>query len=357
MPISSVSSSVLLPFVNGLEKKTEDLFKLIEDWTKNKNTVLSMSRELGTLNYRVTSALAQASNSLSEVSNATVNVNATMPNKLRTLVENLKKEMVVIAENTEGGGGGGGGAYDSRINAEIDSAVAAVDECVPEGLKLDYRLRQLQELAVAGGSGSMKEIVFPYSTDTLKIVNESAFALPEIDEIVYIEGDVTVLDESLNPVYLPDGRVVSGTIDKYGVIQFNDVPNKRLKLYYPVEMHFSDTPKEFLMVFLDLVLTKNSTLYQSISSINKEMGDIAEVLRSMQGKDWTNEFSIMRNHQELIRESITPRGLNITVDADKVHMTFSYSDHEHLSHFIGEIYNEETGVWEPYNGTDGIISK
>ena len=358
MPISSVSSSVLLPFVNNLEKQTQELAVLIEDWSKNRTKVLTLPNEMVSVNYRITTALAQASNAMSEIGNATVGVNATTPNKLRTLIDGLRKEMVTIAENTEGlGGSGGSGAYDERINAEIDNALASVDETIPEGLKLDYRLRQLQEMAMGGGGGgSLKDIVFPYCTDTIVPVYESAYALPITEEIIYLDGDVTVLDEALRPIYV-QGVMISGRIDTHGVIQFNQPPRERVNLYYPVEMQFADTPKDFLMVFLDLVLTKNSALYKSIAAINEEMGDISEVLRSMQGKDWTSEFSIMRNHQELIREAITPRGLNISVDAEKVHMTFSYSDHEHLSHFIGEVYNEDTGEWEPYNGTDGIISK
>lgn len=361
MPISTTANSVLLPFVNNLEKEIEELSVAVEDWTKNKNTVLNMSNELSTINYRVTSALGQASNALSEIGNATVGVSATTPNKLKTLIENLKKEMVSIAESTEGlsGGGGGAGAYDARINSEIDNALASVDETIPEGLKLDYRLRQLQELAASGGGGggSMKDIVFPYMTDTLSPVNSLVYPVPQSDEIIFVEGDVTVLDENLSPIYTASGTVITGRIDEYGMITFNEYPDRRVKLYYPVEMQFENTPKEFLMVFLDLVLTKNSNLYKSIAVLTEEMGDIAQVLKAMQGKDWTSDYSIMRNQQELIKESITPKGLNITVDQDKVHMTFSYSDHEHLSHFIGEVYNDDTGKWEPYNGTDGIISK
>lgn len=361
MPISSVSSSVLIPFVNGLEEKTQSLSVQLEDWSKNKNKVLSMASDLSTINYRVTTAIAQSSNALSEIANATVSVNATSPNKLRVLIDNLRKEMVAIAEATEGlgtGGGGGAGAYDERINAEIDNALASVDETVPEGLKLDYRLRQLQETALNGGSaGAMKDVVFPYKHDSLSRITSFSYALPEDDTIIYKEGIVTVLDMELNPIYTSTGVQITAEVDEFGVVQFNEPPGKRVQLYYPVEMQFKDTPKEFLMVFLDLVLTKNSELYKSIASINEEMGDIAEVLRSMQGKDWTNEYSIMRNHQEIIREAITPRGLNISVDGENVHMNFSFSDHEHLSHFIGEVYNEATGQWEPYNGTDGIISK
>lgn len=48
----------------------------------------------------------------------------------------------------------------------------------------------------------------------------------------------------------------------------------------------------------------------------------------------------MRNHQDVVKEGITPKGLQVQVQDGMANVTFSYADHPHLSHFILEKWDE-----------------
>lgn len=103
MPVLSTSPGILLPFINELEIKLQEIMPLIQEWEDKKTGLYKTQEELETVKYRSTSALAQAGNANAEINNATVGVAATSPNKTNTLITNLRKEMMALAGSGEGG--------------------------------------------------------------------------------------------------------------------------------------------------------------------------------------------------------------------------------------------------------------
>lgn len=354
MPIYTTRASELIPFLNLLEENINEMLPLVEQWQKESGRILEGIESISLLDFKASSAMGQAGMALAELGNATAAITVQMPNRLKTLIEQIRAEMKTASENA---GNSGGAGYDARINAEIDNAISSVDEVIEDGLKLDYRLRKLQELAINGANSAKRDLVFPFSTTIDYELDEGRFQIPEMDEVIFIPGVVTVLNHDLQPIYAEDGSLIEGTIDETGLVVFNQAPNKKVKLYYPIEMNLSDAPEDFLMIFMDLMLTKNSSMYKSIAHLDTQLSGINEILKQMQGANWTEEFSIMRNQQELIKESIAPKGLDVEVKDGNAHMTFSYTDHPHLSHFIAETWDEATKSWVPYDGQFGVISK
>lgn len=353
MPIYSTRPSQLLPFLNDLEEKINNMEPSVEEWQRNQQNVLKNIEKIGNIDFKAKAAMGQAGMALSEIGNATVNVRERMPKRLAKLIENLKLEMQTFLEEN----GGGSGAYDERINAEIDNAISSVDAVVEDGLKLDYRLEEIQDIAFQGKTFSEKEIYFPYMHHEIDPVTTKHIQVPETEGVVFQEGTVTVLDESLKPILKSDYSILTGTIDENGAITLPEAPQKPVKFYFPVTMEFQDIPSNFLFTLLQLTVDKASENMQNILNFEQELKEIKDILQKMQGLNWTEEFNIMRNHRNIIKESITPSGLDVEVKNGLAHATFSYSDHPYLSHFIMQKWDETNKKWVPYNGTDGIVTK
>jgi len=349
MPVYSTRD--LIPFVNKLEERVEALNSSISDWIAQKNRILTSIDDMqGSRNLALTS-LAKADEALSEIGTATFNVVANRGQRLNKLIQELKNEMYIIAQNAKGGKG-----YDPRINKEIDNAVSSVDSVIEDGLKLDYRLRQLQEAAMHGVHLSEKEIIFPYMTDTI-MVTDTSIVLEPIEGFQFVDGEVTVLDEKGMPAVNRFNEFVSGTIDSSGNIELTDIPVTPVKIYFPVEAAFKDIPADFLRIFLQTIVQKNNEQFKKLMVFENLLGEILSDIRSMKGQNWTVDFSIMRNHQDIIKESITPKGLHVEVKNGLAYASFSYNDHPYLSHFILEKWDEESKKFVPFDGKSGVIPK
>jgi hypothetical protein len=85
--------------------------------------------------------------------------------------------------------------------------------------------------------------------------------------------------------------------------------------------------------------------------------DLWEIIKKMQGPDWTEDHSIMDNYKRTVIESITPKNIYTEVIGDEAHVVFSYEDNPNISHFVLQYWDETEGKWVNYNGTDGIVPK
>ncbi|CDQ41790.1 hypothetical protein [Virgibacillus salexigens] len=349
MPV--YSERELIPFVNELEARLMSANREIEDWSESKGSILNSISKVGSNTTRSTTALVKADEALAEIGTATFDIVASRGQRLKKLIDNLKEEMVEIAKDTEGRS-----SSDPRINKEIDNAVSEVDGIIKDGLKLDYRLQKITDIALEGKDISDKDLIIPYVYE-LQEVTSREIQIPLLEGAAFVSGEVTVLDQNKNPILHPAGEIIHGTITKEGIVSLNYLPLEVIKLYFPVEMALKDVPHDIMFYMIDTLVQKNSQNMQDLLTFQKEQQDILSDIQAMQGQDWTVDFSIMQNHKEIIQEQITPKGLYIEIIDGKAHAFFSYNDHKNLSHFELEKWDEEQKKYVPFDGDRGIIPK
>lgn len=356
MPISN--SKNILEFVNGLERQISEINDGISDWNSNKNKLISNSNRIDGININAVQSLVKADEALGELSTATFASNAKRGKRLEDTLAKLKEGIFTSIQNGDviGVGSGGGELTGGMFYEELNNAIAEVDSTVQDGIKLDYRLRGIQEMSVAGKQVSEKEMLLPR-----KMFLETATSYmidAEIDDDQsFVDGEVTVLNENLLPIYANNEIMIEGVINKEGVIQLTELPNEKFYIYYPVQMNFIDIPKDFVYLFFDLLIDKHSPLMSAIIKIQDLVDVVTNDIQSMKGKDWTADFSIMSNHLDLVKESITPKGVHVNVLNNKAVLSFSYADSEILSHFVAEELDPKTNEWKPVNDNGGIINK
>jgi hypothetical protein len=350
MPISNTKD--LIPFVNQLEARLNDLNASMASWQENKGAILSAVPQVNVNRTNAITAIVKAEEALAELSTATFGVAAAKGQRLKKLLEDLKEQVIQIAQNVTGTG------VEPYIKNEINNAIAEVDSVVDDGLKLDYRLRRIQEMAQHSLDFINRDIVMPYKVELNYNVGDTIIQLPKEEGIIFVEGVVTVLDENGEKGLLTSNNsLLTGRIDENGLVLLDEAPKKPVRLYFPVKMQFKDVPDDFLYFLLETVVSKTSPLMEMLMRFEKMLTGVLADIESMKGQDWTIDFSIMRNHKELVMESITPKGLSISVQDGMAHVTFSYNDHPFLSHFVVEKWDEEENTWKPYDGQYGVIMK
>jgi hypothetical protein len=352
MPVTN--SRDLIPFVNSLEVRINNLNTDMQSWTSNKNKILNALPQVDRNKDNALMALVKAEDALAEINTATFGVIAAKGDRLRTLLENLKNQVMEIAQNAATGGV----AVEQYIKDEINNAIAEVDAVVDDGLKLDYRLRKIQEMAQEGVDFKNRDIIMPYKWESDTIVRDSEILLPPEAGVQYIDGDVTVLNETGDKGLLTSSNsLLRGKIDATGKVTLDEAPNQKVKIYFPVKLHFKDVPDDFLYYLVETVVSKTSPLMEMLLKFEKLLNDVMTDILAMKGENWTVDYSIMRNHKEIVQEQITPKGLCISVEDGIVHATFSYNDHPYLDHFVLEKWDEEKNDWVPYDGEYGIVGK
>jgi len=348
MPITDTRN--ILTFVNQLEAKIIQLQSDISGWNQNKSQLLSAVSQVERNRVQATSAIVKAEDALAELNTATYGVVAAKGQRLKKLLDDLKDQVVEIAERAAGAG------IPEYLSDEINNAISSVDSVVSDGLKLDYRLRKIQEIGQAGLDFSNKQVIMPYKHVIEERLTTDQLTIPPEEGILFVSGEVTVLDETGSRGILNGSNsLITGQIDETGKITLSDAPMQPVRLYFPVQMKFNDIPDDFLFLLVETIVSKASPIMESLMRIEKTMSDILNDIVAMKGSEWTADFSIMRNHKELVKEGITPKGLGVQVIDGIVHVTFSYNDHPQLSHFILEKWDEETGDWRPYDGAEGIV--
>ncbi|QHW35632.1 hypothetical protein GZH47_33805 (plasmid) [Paenibacillus rhizovicinus] len=351
MPIKDTRD--IVPFVNGLESKLNEVEDGMESWLQNKATILAAIPQVSSIRVQATSAIVKAEDALAELNTATYGVVAAKGQRLRKLLDDLKKQVIQIAENATGGA-----SVPDYLSMEINNAISSVDSTLADGVKLDYRLRKIQELGQAGADFSNRDVVMPYRFEVSDRLVSDRLTIPKEENVEFVSGRVTVLDVTGNQGILNDsGKMIEGTIDADGNVLLSDAPMVSVRLYYPVRLSFKDVPEDFLMLLLETVISKSSPIMESLLKFEKLLMDIVTDITAMKGTDWTADFSIMRNQKEIVQEGITPKGLNISAVDGIVHATWSYNDHPHLSHFIAEKWDELSKSWLPFDGDQGLITK
>lgn len=355
MPIYNTKN--IVDFVNNLESKLNEVGSITEDWDKNKAKVLTSISKIEGINVNAVQSLVKADEALSELSTATFTSAAARGKRLEDTLNKLKQSIFSAIENGDiiGIGSGGGELTGGMFYEELNNAIAEVDPTIEDGIKLDYRLRSIQEMAARGEKVGTKDMLLPQKY-FLEIPKDIFVDIPKKEDQRFVLGDVTVLGEDLLPTYQND-EMITGTISEEGRVILTAIPEKPVYLYYPVQMDFLDIPQEFGYLFFDLLLDKHSPIMRSIVKIQDIIDTLAYDLDYMKGEKWTPDFSIMSNHKDFLRETLTPKGINVDVQNGQSVVSFSYEDNEMLSHFIAETWNEETQKWEPINNNGGVINK
>ncbi|MFE5391886.1 hypothetical protein [Bacillus thuringiensis] len=354
MPI--YNSKDLIPFVNILEKQIDEMNQNLSDWNREKYTILNLPSKLDTASTNALSALIRADEALTEISTACFESTANRGKRLEDTLNQLKNEVYKIASSIgEKGDTSGGELTKGVFFEELNNAIASVDVNIDDGLKLDYRLRQLQEMALANVEKINKELFIPhkYNID----IEAESFSIIKSNGISFIDGDVSVLTSDGMPARDEYNRFVQGTITEKGIVTLSTTAQKGWVLYFPVRMQFKDIPEDFLYIFIQQMVQKNSKVTQILFDLEEIVKSVQEDMQSMKGANWTADFSIMRNHQDVVKEGITPKGLQVQVQDGMANVTFSYADHPHLSHFILEKWDENKKSYIPFDGKQGIVSK
>lgn len=353
MPI--YNSKDLIPFVNQLEVSINNMNEEIADWNTNKYKLISSSNKVDSIQSSAMSALVRADEAMSEIGTATFKSTATRGKRLEDTLNKLRSDMYEIAESVEGSGGGGS-LTEGPFFEELNNAIASVDATVEDGLKLDYRIRDIESIANVGVSLSKKELIVPYKYELLN-PESLTLRIPEAEGVVFVQGEVTVLDEEGSPFLDHESHIITGIINEDRTVTLSAIPQENSILYFPVEMKFKDVPSDFLYMLVQQMVQKNSRVMEVVLRFESQITSIVEDIEYMKGVQWTPDFSIMRNHQELVKEGITPKGLHVEVKEGMAHVTFSYNEHPHLSHFVLEKLDLETGLFVPYDGLNGIVQR
>lgn len=355
MPIYNTKN--IVDFVNNLESRLNEVGNITQDWDKNKTKVLNSISKIDGISVNAVQSLVKADEALSELSTATFTSAAARGKRLEDTLNKLKQSIFSAIENGDiiGVGSGGGELTGGMFYEELNNAIAEVDPTIEDGIKLDYRLRSIQEMAARGEKIGTKDMLLPQKY-FLEIPKDIFVDIPEKEDQRFVLGDVTVLGEDLLPMYQND-EMITGTISEEGRVILSSIPEKPAYLYYPVQMDFLNIPQEFGYLFFDLLLDKHSPIMRSIVKIQDIIDTLAYDLDYMKGEKWTPDFSIMSNHRDFLRETLTPKGINVDVQNGQSVMSFSYEDNEMLSHFVAETWNEMTKTWEPINNNGGVINK
>lgn len=354
MPVKNTKD--LIPFVNELEIAIAKMNDSLKDWNDNKFNLMYAAERTQSIGASALSALVKADEALAEIGTASFHSAASRGKRLEDTLSKLRKEMYQIAGSATGSGTGGGELTSGLYYEELNNAIASVDPTIKSGLKLDYRLRELQHLAKSGGSVSQKNVHMPMKFAVEKPATAS-FQVPVQEGAVFVDGDVTVLSESGIPFLDAAGELISGTVSADGQVLLSAIPAQPYVLYFPVRMEIKDIPEDFLYLFMEQIVSKNSRAMGILLNFEDKIEGVLSDIEDMKGVNWTPDFSIMRNHQDLVKEGITPKGLNVEVVDGLAHVTFSYNDHPHLSHFILEAWDEDEKRYAPYDGEAGIVNK
>lgn len=356
MPI--YSSKDLIQFVNNLEQQVLAAEKSVASWDKNKNTITSAVGRIDGINANTIQALVKADEALSEIGGATFTSTAIRGKRLDDVIKKMKADLLrIIAEGTGGGAGGGGGALTEGVFFdELNNAIADVDSTIQDGLKLDYRIREIYDMSLSGSKLSERDIYLPHKLEVPAMTSVTTQG-EVIEGQRFVQGVVTVLDQNQMPVLDLNGELIVGFIDETGFITLTEVPHESVILYYPVEIDMKDIPKDFVYLFFNMLLDKTSPIMKTIVTIDETLNQIQEDLTYMKGVRWTPDFSIMRNHEEIVKEIVTPKGVHVRVENGQSVMSFSYTDNDAISHFVAEYFDEVENKWIPVNDDDGVISK
>lgn len=337
MPISNTKD--VIPFVNDLENKIKVVDQNLQSWLQEKAKILAAIPQVERNRVSSISAIVKAEDALAEINTATYGVVAAKGQRLRKVLEDLKEQVLVIVQESSAA------AVPEYLKNEIENAVSSVDQMVDDGLKLDYRLRQIQTKADKALTFMNRELIMPHKYTATMLTSEMIM-MPAEEGVTFVDGDVTVLDATGDKGVLGrNGQLITGKIDSTGQIVLDEEPNQTVNLFYPVKLKFVDVPDDFLYYALQQVISKTSPLMDTLLKMEKVLTEVTADIVSMKGQDWTADFSIMRNHKDWVKESITPKGLAINVENGMVHATFSYNDHPSLSHFELEKWDEQTNAW------------
>lgn len=350
MPIYNTRD--LIPFVNQLEAYILNMNSSIAEWDREKYKLQNSASKADSNFQTAMQALVKADEALSEIGTATFKSTAVRGKRLEDTLNKLKSEIYQIASTT---GGGGGSLKEGMFFDELNNAIASVDVTIEDGLKLDYRLREITDLATTGGNLSHKKFHMPYK-HVLEDPQKN-FSVDPDEGVVFIEADVTVLNSMGEPFLNDFGDIISGTVNTEGEIILSDLPPEGCSIYFPVKMEFNNIPEDFLYLFLEQLIQKNSRMMQVVLTMEKILKDLTDDIDLMKGVQWTPDFSIMRNHQDVVKEGITPKGLSVEVQDGMAHVTFSHNDHPYLSHFILEKWDESLKKFVPFDGQSGIVQK
>lgn len=353
MPIYNTRD--LIPFVNQLEAKINDLNEGVAEWNTNKYSLIGLPQKVTQAQTTATISLVRADEAMAEIGTATFKSTANRGKRLEDTLNKLRDEMYEIAATVEGGGGGGS-LTEGMFFDELNNAIASVDATIEDGLKLDYRLRQITNMARTGQNLALKDLHMPYKHE-VAIPTTRSFSVPEQEGIVFVTGDVTVLGANGTPFLDENQKLITGTINEVGQVILTKVPPEPYTAYFPVKMHLQDIPEDFLYLFMQQIIDKNSRVMEIVLSFEQQILNIVEDIQYMKGVNWTPDFSIMRNHQELVKEGITPKGLDVEVKEGMAHVTFSHNEHPHLSHFVLEKWDEAQQKFVPYDGINGIVNR
>jgi|GEM_PF-2707468 len=352
MPISNTKD--VIQFVNGLETKINGLQQDMTDWENNKIQILSALPQININRTNAISAIVKAEDALAELNTATYGVVAAKGQRLKKLLDDLKAQVIEIAENATGKGVD----IDPYIKDEINNAIASVDSSISDGLKLDYRIRELQAVAEEGQSFAEKDIILPFNYKSEFPLNHYEVQLAPQEGVEYVKGDVTVLDAKGDRVVLGTNQeAITGTVYESGLIILSESPKVPVTLVYPARLNFNNVPEDFLYYTLQMMLTKSSPTLTFVQRMEAVVTEVVSDIKQMKGTNWTADYSIARNRKDILLESITPKGLQVEVQNGNVHAMFSYNDHPNLSHFVLEKLNPDTNEYEPFDGQAGVVSK
>lgn len=353
MPIYSTRD--LIPFVNQLEQKIIELNSGVQEWNANKYKLISASGRVDNIYSTSMMALVRADEAMAELGTATFKSTANRGKRLEDTLNKLRAEMYEIAATVEGAGGGGD-LTEGMFFDELNNAIASVDPTIENGLKLDYRLREITDMASTGIELAGKTLYMPYKHEVITPTTRS-FTIFADEGVTFIEAEITVLSVDGIPFLDENYKIITGTVSETGQVILSSVPPESYIVYFPVKMEFKDIPQDFLYLFMQQVIQKNSRIMEIVLGFENQIENIVTDIEYMKGVQWTPDFSIMRNHQDLVKEAITPKGLNVEVKDGMAHVTFSYNEHPNLSHFILERWNEADKEYVPYDGINGIVNR
>lgn len=357
MPVTS--SKDLIRFVNELEVQLNEVKRIAISWENNEQEVLGLVPQVSAINATAKQAMLRADNALAEISAAVVASTKPVGQRLADTLEKLKRDIFLAIENGEviGIGGGGGEVNAGLIYDEINAAIADVDPTIEDGLKLSYKLSALEGMAASTNKLSGKRVIMPHKYEAGLLQSVDMKAEGSIHE-TFIKGDVTVLNDSLSPVLDENNNLITGTIDKDGMIHLSAIPKEPVRLYYPTVINLENIDEDFFYKGLETTLQKNYEMVANIITMGTNIQTITEDIKAMKGANWTIDFSIMSNHVDIIKEMTAPRSLAVQFSEEgNAMLSMAYLDHEYVSHYVAEKFNEETQSWEPVNENGGIINK
>lgn len=350
MPIFNTRD--LIPFVNQLEAYILNMNSSIAEWDREKYKLQNSASKADSNFQTAMSALVKADEALAEVGTATFKSTAIRGKRLEDTLNKLRNEMYEIAANSEGGGGS---LKEGMFFDELNNAIASTDVTIEDGLKLDYRLREITDLAKKGAGLNDKPLHMPYKYQLEEVSDE--LTLSKEEGVTFLDADVTVLNANGEPFLDDFGKIITARMDTEGNVTFSSPLEEPVTLYFPVKMRLEEVPEDFLYLYMEQIIQKNSRMMEIVLNTEKIIQKISDDMELMKGVQWTPDFSIMRNHQDVVKEGITPKGLNVDVKDGMAHVTFSHNDHPYLSHFILEKWDESKKQFVPYDGVNGIVQK